>query len=261
MQSGDIDLAAPEGAAEVESAVLALEGAAKLRGAPPQQFRLDVPRFRAAAGQFVAVVGESGCGKSTLLDMLALISRPDELGGFGIAAQGGQAADVAALWQSGDEAALSALRATRIGYVLQTGGLLPFLTVRQNAHLAVTLAGLAQDPVRLAQLAGRLGIESQLDKKPYQLSGGQRQRAAILRSLVHRPAIILADEPTAAVDKTRAVSIVADFREIARQEGTTVIMVTHDVGLVEGIADRRFGFRLGDLPAGGTLSTCLEVPA
>ncbi|NGM24293.1 ATP-binding cassette domain-containing protein [Roseomonas stagni] len=241
--------------------ILALTNAVKLRGSPPLEFRLEIPSFIARAGEFIAVVGESGCGKSTLLDLLALISRPSDASGFMLADAECGSHDISALWRDGNERALSTLRARSVGYVLQTGGLLPFLTVGGNAELSLALAGRPLDRDRIRRLAENLGIEGQLRKKPYQLSGGQRQRAAILRALAHNPRIVLADEPTAAVDKTRAGAIVADFRRIAMIERTTVIMVTHDLTLVDDTADRRFGFRLATTAGGGTVSTCVALGA
>ncbi len=242
--------------------VLFLAGAVKRRGVPPMQFRLEVPHFAVDASDFVAVVGESGCGKSTLLDMLALISRPDAAQSFAISGHDVALHDISAMWRTGAERSLSALRARDIGYVLQTGGLLPFLTVMGNAELAIALADLQPDPARIRMLAESLGIADHLAKRPYELSGGQRQRAAILRALAHRPRLVLADEPTAAVDKSRAKRIVSDFRSIARGEGSSVVMVTHDVSLVEDVADRRFGFTL-NAPSqqAGTVSTCREMLA
>jgi putative ABC transport system ATP-binding protein len=222
-------------------------------------FQLEVPYFSARPGEFVAVVGASGCGKSTLLDMLGLVSRPTEMASFTLACGHG-VVDVADLWQRGDERGLASVRATEIGYILQTGGLLPFLSVRQNAALSLRIQGGAVDDGRIEALAARLDIADHLDKKPARLSGGQRQRAAILRAAVHRPRLILADEPTAAVDKTRAVGIVADFVKVVRKSGLAVVMVTHDVGLVEPpVADRVFSFEIEPVGARMVRSRTVEV--
>jgi putative ABC transport system ATP-binding protein len=240
--------------------ILHLAGVEKRRGEAPDSFSLRVPKFTADRGQFLAVVGVSGCGKSTLFDMLALISRPDRLDSF-LLAGAAETADIGRLWAAGDEARLAAQRSRRIGYVLQTDGLLPFLSVRGNALLPTRLAGQGGGGARLYSLAARLGILELLDKKPHQLSGGQRQRAAILRAMMHKPAVILADEPTAAVDRDRARSIVHGLRRLTGEEGVTVVMVTRDLDLVAGVADRHYGFTVERLPSGGTLSTCAEVPA
>ncbi|HEY0836057.1 MAG TPA: ABC transporter ATP-binding protein [Azospirillum sp.] len=246
------------------ASILSLRSLRKQRGKPGGStvFELIVPELEVRAGQFVAIVGESGCGKSTLLDMLALVSRPTECAEFrfGDAQDATGSHDVASLWSRQDEAALSHLRASRLGYVLQTGGLLPFLTVEQNILLPFRILGLPPDVERARTLARRIGIENELAKKPHQLSGGQRQRAAILRALVHRPRVILADEPTAAVDRTRAEGIVADLDALVRGTGATVIMVTHDVPLVRPFADELYGFSLENPSPSLVRSTCVRLP-
>ncbi|GAA0598527.1 ABC transporter ATP-binding protein [Caenispirillum bisanense] len=211
------------------------------------RFELSVPDFRVAAGEFVAVVGASGCGKSTLLDILALVLRPSGAQHFRLAGEAGWI-DLADLWRRNDERALAALRRTRLGYVLQTGGLLPFLTVAENIALPARLTGQTLSRPELEAMAADIGIRQVLDKKPQYISGGQRQRAAILRALAHAPGLILADEPTAAVDQERARAIVADFRRAASERGCAVVMVTHDRDLVAPVADRAYTFTL-DHPA------------
>ena len=231
-------------AARLGGQLLELAGVVKRKGEPSASiFELEVPYFSVHPREFVAVVGESGCGKSTLLDMLGLVSRPSAMERFVFAGAQGEV-DVVDLWETNDERGLATVRASEIGYVLQTGGLLPFLTVRQNAALPFRIRGMPVDYERVTNLAVRLGIAKQLDQKPAKLSGGERQRAAILRAGAHRPRLMLADEPTAAVDKTRAVEIVSDFARVARDSGVAVIMVTHDLGLVERLADRMFTFEV-----------------
>jgi putative ABC transport system ATP-binding protein len=196
------------------SAVIQIRGLTKTRVQGGAAFELSVPELDVAPGELVALVGESGCGKSTLLDLLALVLRPDAADTFLLQGPGGRPIDIKALWQGGDEEGLARVRRELLGYVLQSGGLLPFLSVAGNIGLPRRLKdGRAGD---LTPLAGRMGMASLLRHKPRFLSGGQRQRAAILRALAHRPAIILADEPTAAVDSTRAHAIVGDFRGLAR---------------------------------------------
>jgi putative ABC transport system ATP-binding protein len=221
-------------------------------------FCLRVPRFQVAAGEFVALVGDSGSGKSTLLDMLALVLRPSEGQRFELAV-GPVPTDILALWRRNGEGHLARLRRRYLGYVLQTGGLLPFLTVRQNLRLPLQMNGLRHHEAELLQAAERIGVSQTLERKPDRLSGGERQRVAILRALLHRPALVLADEPTAAVDKRRAESIVADFRALARKHDTAIVMVTHDVELVRPVADTTYRFVLGDAPAGWVEAHC--VPA
>ncbi len=222
-------------------------------------FELHIPNLTLQKGQFVAVVGESGCGKSTLLDLLALVSRPTACSQFSYYdtqnAETLQPTDLKNLWDSEAENALAALRRSRFGYVLQTGGLLPFLTVFQNLQLPSKLNGYHHD-LQIKNLAKRFGVDGVLDKKPQYLSGGQRQRVAILRAINHHPNIILADEPTAAVDKTRALSIVKDFHTLAKENGTTIVMVTHDRELVAPFADATYTFDVTEESETLTQSNC-----
>lgn len=249
-------------AAERQPRVLVIENLVRRREQAGVIFELRVPMLHLDRGSFVAVVGESGCGKSTLLDHLALVAEPTSCERFELRIDGDggeKRTDVRGLWARNHEPGLAALRRDRLGYVLQTGGLLPFLTVERNIMLPARIKGLADYRDRVRRLAERIGIDRVLSKKPQYLSGGQRQRAAILRALIHQPDIVLADEPTAAVDKERAQAIVEDFRELAREEGTTIVMVTHDRNLVEGLADCTYGFRVRSIDETMTRSTCEEI--
>ncbi len=129
------------------------------------------------------------------------------------------------------------LRRQHIGYVLQTGGLVPFLTVYGNLKAPRRLAGLA-DSGHGVVLAERLGIAAHMDKYPGELSVGERQRAAIARALVHEPAVVIADEPTAALDPENSDRVMALFVELAEECGTTLLVASHDR---ERVAE--FGFR------------------
>jgi putative ABC transport system ATP-binding protein len=216
--------------------ILTLENVVRRREKGGAAFELVIDRLALEAGRFYAVVGASGSGKSTLLDLLALVLRPTSAGRFEIAADG-RPVDLWRLWQRADERALAAIRRGNFGYVLQTGGLVGFLTVMQNQELAFDLAGRPVDRGRVEAMAAKLGIAAELRKKPRHLSGGQRQRAAILRALVCEPAIVLADEPTAAVDFDNARTIVREFRARAKEAGATIVMVSHDASLVKLVAD------------------------
>src|SRR6516164_4639545 len=190
-------------------------------------FELSVPRLMIARGEKVALVGPSGCGKSTLLDLLSLIAAPDAVGQFRVDCGYG-AVELARLMLDGRVNLLAAIRRRSIGYILQTGGLLPYLTVRQNIGLSCRLLGLTPDS-RVAAIAERLEITAQLDKLPAALSVGERQRAAIARAVVHRPAIAIADEPTAALDPVNAAGVMRLFTELADEAGCTTVIATHDV--------------------------------
>lgn len=215
-------------------------------------FSLHVPFLHLQTGDIVAVVGQSGCGKSTLLDMLALILRP----------QGGQMSLERADSKNIDLMRASALSLARVrkrdlGYVLQSGGLLPFLSVRENILLPAKLLGIKKKETEewLDALLDTLGIREQVNKNPQHLSGGQRQRVAIARALIHKPAIVLADEPTAAVDSDTAENICAIFQHVVRSSGSAAIIVSHDKELMEHHSDARATFSLQKQANGAVLST------
>ncbi len=199
-----------------------------LRG-PAREFELRVPRFEVAQGEVVALVGESGSGKTAMLELLALAAVPDPGGVFAL--EGPEPVDIAALWGQRHLSALAAIRAARLGFVAQAGGLLPFLTARANAALAQEVAGRPDGP-RIARLAERLGISAVLDDRPARLSLGQRQRAAILRALAHRPDFVIADEPTSALDPGAGEEVMDLFLSAAAEEGAGVLLSSHNVPLM-----------------------------
>ena len=223
--------------------LLHLQGCKVARAQGGSRFELEIPEFEVTPGAFVAVTGESGCGKSTLLDLLALVLRPEPGGRF-LLLDGDEEVDVDALWAEDDEQALARLRRRRLGYVPQSGGLIPFLGVAANLYLPPRLNGQRDYRGRIHAQAERMGVAGLFDRMPASLSGGQRQRVAILRAMAHRPALILADEPTAAVDSERAHRILAQFHDLAREEGTAIVMVTHDRSLVAQGVDRHYGFEV-----------------
>ena len=235
-----------------------LEGLIKTRTQSESVFELHVPRFTVLPGQMVAVIGESGCGKSTLLDIIALVMAPTRAARFEVASSSGQVHDVAEIWSQGGEGELARLRRDCFGYVLQTGGLLPFLSVGQNIRLPGRIKGVAVSDARLRALAARLGVEHCLERMPVALSIGQRQRVAILRALVHQPRLVLADEPTAAVDKTRARAIIDDMHKLATEEGVAVVVVTHDVDLIASRADVLYSFETTQVSEQVIRSVCRQ---
>ncbi len=190
-------------------------------------FRLLVPEIQISAQENIALVGHSGCGKSTLLDMLALILRPDESEEFNLHPVNGDSHDVSRLWQRDKQGKLSQIRKQHIGYVLQSGGLLPYLTVRENIELPRKLLKLPDDD-SINSISRVLGIDRQLDKLPGLLSAGERQRAAFARALSHRPSILIADEPTSALDPVTAQKIMAVVMEVIRGLKITMITASHD---------------------------------
>jgi len=229
-------------------------------------FELYIPDLSVSFGEFVAIIGPSGCGKSTLLDLLALVARPDK-GPFGIfnfacSPVNHEVYDIIHFWQKRDENMVAQLRRRCIGYVLQTGGLLPFLSVRQNIELACQLKGIDRAGSRINKIAFTLGIENQLGKKPQYLSGGERQRAAIARAMIHRPSVVLADEPTAAVDSGRAMGILEEFKQLAVENKTAIVMATHNSELAEKTANQVATFNIRHFSENGvkkTLSTLASI--
>lgn len=190
-------------------------------------FRLVVPDIQISAKENIALIGHSGCGKSTLLDILALISKPDELDQMSLHPVDGDSHDIAKLWGSDKQSVLSQIRKQHIGYVLQSGGLLPYLTVRENIELPRRLLSLPDDD-SIGSISKVLGIDRQLDKLPGLLSAGERQRASFARALSHRPSILIADEPTAALDPITAQKIMAVVMEVIRGLNITLITASHD---------------------------------
>ena len=181
--------------------------------------------FTVAAGETVAVVGPSGCGKSTLLNCLGGLDRPTS----GQVQFDGR--DLSAL----DDHALAALRAGSIGFVFQDHHLLPQLSALENVLLP-TLA-LAQRPnetqVRASakELLAKVGLAGKEDRRPAQLSGGERQRVALARALINKPKIILADEPTGALDVANATTVAEVLLSLNHHAGTALIVVTHSAAL------------------------------
>lgn len=186
---------------------------------------LEHVSLRVAEGEYLAVMGPSGSGKSTLLNVLGLLDRPDE-GQYWL---GGE--DIATL----SEPALAQLRGHRIGFVFQSFHLIPRLTARENVELPLMLCGVlpAERHRRSQQLLGELGLENRADHRPAELSGGQRQRVAIARAMAMAPRLILADEPTGNLDSRSGEEVITLLEGLNREQGITLMVVTHDPRLGE----------------------------
>jgi len=236
--------------------VIRIRQISKIREKNGVFFELRVPFLDIERDQLVVFVGPSGCGKSTLLDMLGLILCPTNGTEFSFRVDGRKEDRIHINSLSDNQ--LAFIRKTYIGYVLQTGGLLPFLSVKENILLPCRINRLKGQEARVLEIARYLGIHDQLPKKPKYLSGGQRQRAAIARALAHHPPIVLADEPTAAVDRLSAVDILKKFKEITSQMGVTLIMVTHDQTLASDEADKIFVFQVQKKDDNHICSTLVE---
>ena len=191
---------------------------------------LDVGR-----GEYVAVIGPSGSGKSTLMNILGGLDRPTS-GDYRFEAE-----DVAHF--SDDE--LADFRRRRIGFVFQSFQLLPRLSALQNVELPMIYAGLPREArkARAAELLERVGLGGRMGHRPTQLSGGQQQRVAVARSLANRPDLLLADEPTGALDTQTSRDVLKLFHEL-NADGLTLMVVTHDPE-VAAEARRRISFRDG----------------
>lgn len=188
----------------------------------------------------MAITGQSGSGKSSLLYCLA---------GVLPVARGEVRFEGRSLGDLDDEE-LSELRRERFGFVFQYGELLPELTVEENTALPLRLAGQRKKEALTAagEVLGRLGLADLRERRPSQVSGGQSQRIAVARALVHRPAVVFADEPTGSLDSANAAAVLDEFLTLARSQGTAVLLVTHD-SQVAARADNRYTMCDGILSA------------
>ena len=194
-----------------------------------------------AAGEVVAIMGPSGSGKSTLLNLVAGLDRPTS----GTITVAGRRID------SLSESALARFRARHVGIIFQFFNLLDDLTVQDNVLLPAQLAGASRRTARAraGELLERMGIEQHRDDYPARLSGGQRQRVAIARALVNSPELLLADEPTGALDTATGLAIGRLLQEL-NADGQTLVLVTHDPALAERYAARTVRLLDGRLAAG-----------
>ena len=199
--------------------ILSCKNLTKIYGAGPNAVTaLDHVTLSVESGEFVAIVGASGSGKSTLLHLLGGVDRPTE-GEIRI-----EDTDISTL----NEEALAAFRRRKVGLIYQFYNLIPTLTIRKNILLPVLLDGRRPDRERFDQIVTTLGLTDRLEHLPGELSGGQQQRAAIARSLICRPAILLADEPTGNLDRKNSRETMDLLKLTHRRFGQTVLLITHD---------------------------------
>jgi ABC-type lipoprotein export system ATPase subunit len=192
-----------------------------------KEYSTDNQRVRAiddvsldiSAGEFVALVGRSGCGKSTLLNLAGAMDFPTA----------GEVLVDGVATSSLKDSALTKLRREKIGFIFQSFQLLHTLTVFENVELPLLLAGERNARAAAAERLASVGLEGLGERYPHQLSGGQMQRVAIARALVHRPGILLADEPTGNLDTVTGNVILELLQRVTREHNTATIMATHSV--------------------------------
>lgn len=205
---------------------------------PPS--RIEILRdisFTVPKGQFLAVMGASGSGKSTLLGLLAGL---DTITSGSVALDG---TDITNLREDD----LAQLRGRKIGFVFQSYQLVPTLTAEENILLPAELSGYNGEPRRRAkELLKRVGLTNRADHYPVQLSGGEQQRIALARAFITRPPILMADEPTGNLDSANGQHVLDLLMQLNREEGTTLVLVTHDRQLAE-YADRIITLRDGQV--------------
>ena len=181
---------------------------------------LNNVNFSVEKGEFVAIMGESGSGKTTLLNILATLDKPTS---------GDVLLDGKSLGHLSDKE-ISTFRRKNLGFVFQDFNLLDTLTISENIALALTINKVPAGEIdgRVREMAGKLNIMDILDKYPYQVSGGQKQRCACARAIINQPKLILADEPTGALDSHSSQMLLSTIQSINEDLGATILMVTHD---------------------------------
>jgi ABC-type lipoprotein export system ATPase subunit len=216
--------------------VVALEGVCKrYRTGGAVVTALDGVSLRLAAGEMVALVGPSGCGKSTTLNLVSGVDTPDE----------GEVRVCGVDLRRADEGVLTLLRRRQVGIVFQAFHLVPHLTVEENVALPLALDG-RRDGARVAELLERVGLAHRRRHFPGELSGGEQQRVAVARALVHRPRVVVADEPTGNLDSAAGAAVLALLDELRRAEGAALLLATHD-GRLAAAAGRVLAMRDGRL--------------
>ena len=206
------------------SAGVSLEAVSKSYATPGGMVHgLEHVTLEIAPGTSCAVTGPSGCGKSTLLALIAGLEQPST----GRVVVGGR---VISGLSRGERARL---RRHELGLVFQADNLLPFLTARENVALGLAMQPVRADDARCSALLEHLGLADEADKLPDQLSGGQRQRVALARALVHRPRLVLADEPTGSLDGESSELVIELLLAAQRETPTTLVVVTHDATLAQ----------------------------
>lgn len=213
----------------MSEAILALENVTKWYDSAPGRRILDGLNLEVSPGERFAIVGPSGCGKSTLLNILGTLDEPSE---GKVIVDGIETGGLS-------EKELSAVRAEKIGFIFQLHHLLPQCTALENV-LVPTLArndeaSPKEASERAKALLERVGLADKFDNQPSELSGGERQRVAVVRALINSPKLLLADEPTGALDEDNAANLMELLVELKGSEGLALIVVTHDRSVAESV--------------------------
>lgn len=197
------------------------------RGRGSDAHAVSLPHLHLQQGQIMAIVGASGCGKSTLLESLGLLLRPNSLQQYSLDGQ------ELSNWGRLSESHIARLRAQKIGFMLQSGGLIPYLSVLDNIHLPRKILGKKGSAEHISYAMEKLELTGLGKKLPAMLSIGERQRVAFVRAIAHEPALLLADEPTAALDPHNAHKVFELFIKIVEDLHLSALIVSHDWDLVE----------------------------
>mgnify|MGYP001474838541 CR=1 FL=1 len=212
-------------AKKMEQSILSMKGIDKTyqMGEEAQRVLKHVD-LEVASGEFIAILGPSGSGKSTLMNLIGCLDTPTE-GSYQLNG---------ALIETLDESEMAAIRNREIGFVFQQFQLLPRLSALENVELPLIYSGLPEKERRTlaTEMLTKVGLQDKLKNRPNQLSGGQQQRVAIARALVTQPTIILADEPTGALDQKTGHQIMELFEDL-HAEGKTIVMITHDENIAK----------------------------
>jgi ABC-type lipoprotein export system ATPase subunit len=191
---------------------------------------IDIEKFSLADSEQVALIGTSGSGKTTLLHLIAGILAPDQ-GSIQFQING-STADIARL----SEAKRDVFRGRYIGYIFQTHHLLGGFTAMENVQLGMTFTGRASDPAWAKHLLNEVGLSERLNYKPEKLSVGQQQRVAVARALANRPKLVLADEPTGALDSKNAQQVLELIRKLCGEVGASLLLVSHDLNIAQQLS-------------------------
>ncbi|MFZ1726972.1 MAG: ATP-binding cassette domain-containing protein [Albidovulum sp.] len=221
-----------------------------------RSFTLVVADLGIAPGEAIGLTGASGTGKTLLLELLGLLRQPDPGGRYTVA-DGQGFHDLATLWAKRDgRARVTHARGNLFGFVPQSGGLMPFLSVRENVCLSQRIAD-RPDADFAGDLIDRLGLAPIARLMPAKLSIGQRQRVSIARALAHKPRFVIADEPTAALDPDNAAEAMALLIGAAEQAGTSVIISSHDLSLLDRFSLTRYALTAHGNDAGNQVTSAL----